>query len=49
MIEGSAARRAFRRPAGGFLDRDEARYTGWERRNLPKWGTVNAIRPRSEL
>jgi hypothetical protein len=23
--------------------------TGWERRNLPKCGTVNAIRPRSEL
>jgi hypothetical protein len=23
--------------------------TGWERRNLPKWGTVKAIRPRSEL
>ena len=24
-------------------------YTGWERRNLPKCGTVKAMRPRSEL
>jgi hypothetical protein len=26
-----------------------SRQAGWERRNLPKCGTVNAIRPRSEL
>jgi hypothetical protein len=28
---------------------DSAPYTGWDRRNLPKWGTVKAMRPRSEL
>ena len=30
-------------------DADSIAQAGWERRNWPKCGTVNAIRPRSEL
>jgi hypothetical protein len=43
------------RPAVGGSDAADGLATspvtqaGWDLRNLPKWGTVNAISPRSEL
>ena len=51
-LEGSSnpARESDRRVASRLRTAGSAGpQTGWERRNLPKCGTVNAIRPRSEL
>lgn len=45
----SAVEKAIFRQSRGSPDPAPAVYTGWARRNRPKCGTVNAIRPRSEL
>jgi hypothetical protein len=45
----SAVEKAIFRQSRGSPDPAPAVYAGWARRNRPKCGTVNAIRPRSEL
>src|SRR5690242_14278844 len=45
----SAVEKAIFRQSRDRRIRPRAVYAGWARRNRPKCGTVNAIRPRSEL
>ena len=45
----SAVEKAIFRQNRVSPDPARAVYAGWARRNRPKCGTVNAIRPRSEL